>query len=124
MYQILPNLATCSYFESATPEGWIIVDIRDLGDNGENSVESIIDKIRLVGNLMCSGYKVVVRCQAGMSRSNTIACAAMVWCGVYRYWDEAWKVTQLACPRAMLNMDLFETVKKALRSLCIDEERL
>ena len=60
MFEILPNLATCSFIESATPEGWIIVDIRDLNDNGNNTVEAVKDKIQLVGNLMCSGYKVVV----------------------------------------------------------------
>src|SRR3989304_2422953 len=124
MYQILPNLATCSCFESNTPEGWIIVDVRDLGDNGTNFVKDVKDKIRLIGNLMCSGYKVVVRCDAGMSRSNTIACAAMIWCGVYQYWDDTWKIIQQVCPRAMLNLDFFDTIKKALIELNVNESRL
>lgn len=124
MFEILPNLGTCSIFESCTPEGWLIIDVRDLSDDGKNKIEDVANKISLVANLMYAGCKVVIRCQAGISRSNTIACAAMVYGGVFKYWDDAWKATQEACPRAWLNMDFFDAVRKALRSLYVNEERL
>jgi protein-tyrosine phosphatase len=117
MYEILPNLATCSILESNTPEGWVIVDVRDLIDGAGNSVEEVAKKISLVGNLMCAGFKVVVRCNAGMSRSNTIACAVMLWCQIYEFWDDAWKAVQETCPRAMLSQGFYNTVKKALLTL-------
>ena len=104
--------------EGNTPAGWIIVDVRDLRDDGKNSIEAVADKIQLVGNLLASGYRVVVRCQAGMSRSNAIACAAMVWINPEMYWDEAWKKIEKACPRARLNYEFYDTVKEALIKLC------
>lgn len=122
MFEILPNLGTCSIFESCTPEGWVIVDIRDLKDGTGNFIEDVAKKIELISNLMCSGYKVVVRCQAGMSRSNTIACAALMWCRVFDNWHDAWTHVQKCCPRAALNMDLFDTVKKALIYINIPED--
>ena len=113
MFEILPNLATCSIFESYTPEGWIIVDVRDLIDDAGNSVDEVGKKIELVANLLCSGHKVVVRCQAGMSRSNTIACAALLWCRVFPTWNETWNLIKEKCPRAMLSMGFYDTVKEA-----------
>ena len=124
VYQIRPNLATCSYFESATPQGWVIVDVRDLNDNEENTVDEVLNKIQLVGNLLCSGYKVVVRCQAGISRSNTIACAALLWTSPDRNWTQCWNEVKKHCPRAMLNPYFFDVVKKALRKLCVEKKRI
>lgn len=117
MYKIWDCLATCSMIESNTPAGWIVVDVRDLSDDGENSIEDVANKIQLIGNLLCSGFKVVVRCQAGISRSNTIACAAMVWINGEMYWDYAWKKIEKACPRARLNLEFYDTVKQALIKL-------
>lgn len=114
MYKILNELATCNMIEGNTPEGWIIVDVRDLQDGGKNSVDAVADKIQLVGNLLANGYKVCVRCQAGMSRSNTIACAVMVWINGEIYWNNAWNTVKSACPRAMLNLEFYSTVKQAL----------
>lgn len=118
VYWIWNELGTCNMLESNTPSGVIIIDVRDLKDGADNSVEAIADKIQLVGNLLASGYKIVVRCQAGMSRSNTIACAAMVWINPRMYWDEAWKKVEKACPRARLNLKFYSTVKVALIKLC------
>lgn len=117
MYKIWEELATCSMLESNTPEGWVIVDTRDLLDGAGNDVDKVAEKIMLVGNLLCSGQKVVVRCRAGMSRSNTIACAAMMWIYMDCNWDTAWAKVVKECPRAMLNLEFFETVKQALIKL-------
>jgi protein-tyrosine phosphatase len=114
VYWILPNLGTYSMFESYTEEGVVIIDVRDIKDGEGNSVEAVAKKIELISNLMCSGYVCVLRCQAGMSRSNTLACAALMWCRIFDNWGDAWKHVQNCCPRAVLNMDLFDTVKKTL----------
>jgi protein-tyrosine phosphatase len=120
-YWIWKNgLGTINMIENNTEVGVVIVDVRDLSDNGENDVAKVKDKIQLIGNLICSGYAVVVRCQAGISRSNTIACAVMVWVNPEMYWDEAWKKVEKACPRARLNQDFYQTVKKALIELSSD----
>lgn len=124
MYKITDYLATCNMIEGNTPEGWIIVDVRDLKDGKGNSIEDVADKIQLVANLLASGYKVVVRCQAGMSRSNHIACASLLYCRTYDFWDEAWNIVKTACPRAMNNTELYGTIKQAMIYLGLDKERL
>jgi protein-tyrosine phosphatase len=124
MYKIWDNLATCNLLESCTPEGWIIVDVRDLDDGKDNEVEQVKMKIMIVSNLMASGQKVVVRCLAGMSRSNTIACAAMMMMGNGRTWDHWWKKIEKACPRARQNLAFVDIVKKALLELGVDRDRM
>ena len=124
MYKIWENLATCSLLESLTPEGWIVVDVRDLKDGKDNSVEAVKIKIAMIGNLMCSGQKVVVRCLAGMSRSNTIACASMMLFDITHTWDHFWHIVEKACPRARQNLDFVDTVKKALEEMGVERKRL
>jgi len=124
MYKIWENLATCNLLESLTPEGWIVVDVRDLKDGKDNSVEAVKIKIAMIGNLMCSGQKVVVRCLAGMSRSNTIACASMMLFDITHTWDHFWHIVEKACPRARQNLDFVDTVKKALEEMGVERKRL
>ena len=125
MYEIIKDkLATCSLLESCTPEGWIIVDVRDLIDGEGNDIEAVKIKIMTVMNLLSIGHKVAVRCIAGMSRSNTIACAAMLMMGPNRDWDYYWQKITEKCPRAFMNMDFTDTVKEALIELGINRKLL
>lgn len=124
MYKIWGNLATCNMLESYTPEGWVIFDVRDLQDNGENSVEAVKKKIILIANLLGCGEKIVVRCMAGMSRSNTIACASMMVVNINHTWEHYWHIIEKACPRARQNLDFVDTVKKALEELGVERRRL
>lgn len=109
--------------ESCTPEGWIIVDVRDINDSGDNSIEELKTKITLVSNLLASGQKVVVRCLAGMSRSNSIACAAMMLINITLTWNDCWNQIRGTVPRAVVNNDLQDAVKKALSELIPDNRR-
>jgi protein-tyrosine phosphatase len=124
MYKIWENLATCNLLESLTPEGWIVVDVRDLKDGKDNSVEAVKIKIAMIGNLMSSGQKICVRCLAGMSRSNTIACASMMVVNIDHTWDHFWHIVEKACPRARQNLDFVDTVKKALEEMGVERKRL
>jgi protein-tyrosine phosphatase len=124
MFKILENLATCSLFESCTQEGWIVVDTRDLKDGPENDVEAVKMKLMIVANLMASGQKVVVRCLAGMSRSNTIACGAMMLINLDHMWDHYWHEVEKKCPRARQNLEFVDTVKKALEEMGVEKKRL
>ncbi len=110
--------------ESYTEEGVIIVDVRDLRDSGENSVEAVKKKIILVSNLLACGEKVIVRCMAGMSRSNTIACSAMMLFTMDHSWDHNWHVIEKACPRARQNLSFVDIVKKALLEIGVERKRL
>ena len=70
MYKIWDNLATASMFEM-TPEGWIVVDVRDISDITKNTQE-VKERMMLVGGLVANGWKVVIRCIAGINRSNVL----------------------------------------------------
>jgi len=120
------HLATCNILESMTPEGWIIVDVRDIKDGTGNDIEAIKTKIQIIANLLSVGQKVVVRCCGGISRSNTIACAVMVFMLNIDGRDFAyhWAKVRKACPRALINMGFFDEVKKALEELGVEEKRL
>lgn len=124
MFKIWENLATCNLLESYTPEGWIIFDVRDLNDSAENTIEALKIKIVLIANLMASGQKVVVRCMAGMQRSNTMACAAMMLFTMDHSWDHNWHVIEKACPRARQNLPFVDIVKKALLEIGVERKRL
>lgn len=110
--------------ESFTPEGWLIVDVRDLRDSGENTVEAVKKKIILIANLLANGERVIVRCMAGMSRSNTMACAAMMLFTMDHSWDHNWHVIEKACPRARQNLEFVDVVKQALLELGVERKRL
>ena len=123
MYWIWDNLGTCALTESCTPEGVVIVDVRDLLDNNKADLEAVKMRITLVQNLMSAGFKVCVRCIAGMSRSNLIACAAMTAFS-FHDWDYCWDQVKKKCPRANENTGFIEVVKKALLESGVDRKRL
>jgi protein-tyrosine phosphatase len=110
--------------ESYTPEGTIIVDVRDLNDSAENTIEVVKRKIILIANLLGCGERVIIRCMAGMSRSNTLACAALILFSLEHGWDHYWNEIQEKCPRARQNLEFVDVVKKALLELGVDRKRL
>jgi protein-tyrosine phosphatase len=125
VYWIWENkLGTCGLMESFTEEGVIIVDVRDLADSGEASIEAIKDKIVVIANLLSSGHKVCIRCVAGQSRSNSIACAVMTAMIQSRDWNYMWEKVREKCPRAFANLEFQDVVKKALVELGIPKERV
>lgn len=127
MYEIWKDhLATCNLLESMTPDGWIIVDVRDLKDGTNNDIEAIKVKIEVIANLLSIGQKVTVRCCGGISRSNTIACAVMTFMLNFegRDFDYHWGKVKKACPRALINRGFLDEVKVALKELGVDEKKL
>jgi len=115
------RLGTISLLESCTEEGVVIIDVRDLKDGKGNNIQKIKEKIELVANLLSAGQKIAVRCAGGISRSNAIACAVLVYIINGYSWEEPW-VAQWSrikkrCPRAQENPDLIREVKQALREL-------
>lgn len=120
MFKILDNLATCSIYESLTPEGWIIVDVRDLSDVERDSGR-IKKKIETIGSLLCMGVNVCVRCVGGMNRSNAIALSVMCYVNPQGIVDESWdfhfKVLKEKVPRVYITPDIERTCKKVLKDL-------
>jgi len=120
MYKLWDNLATCSLLESMTPEGWIIVDVRDISDV-ESSIDKIRKKIEIVSNLLCLGYRVCIRCVGGINRSNAIAIGVMCYMvpkggDVDETWDWHFSKLKAAVSRAHITHEIERTIKKFLKT--------
>jgi len=111
------NLGTCSMFE-LTERGVIIVDVRDLSDY-ETDIDKVREKMELIAGLTINGRRVMVRCVAGINRSNVLACAALCLLipkqkDLNMTWNHHWEVVRRKVPRAQPTQELIDTVKKAL----------
>jgi predicted protein tyrosine phosphatase len=119
MYKITENLATCSLMESLTPEGWIIVDVRDLSDVSTD-VKAIGKKIETIANLMAIGHNVCVRCVGGINRSNAIALGVLCYLypqgDVDETWDYHFKFLKTKVGRAHITPNIERTIKKFLNA--------
>ena len=63
-----------------TDDSWLVVDVRDLYDDGSNPIEDYEKKIDLTWELIQKHGKAVICCVAGISRSNAIAlCSSQVF---------------------------------------------
>lgn len=111
-YWIWDNLGTCSITEY-TIEGVIVVDVRDLKDGSEN-IGKIKHKLITIGGLLAMGHQVVIRCVAGMSRSNAVACGMLMLFNKIE-WYEAENLVKSKVPRCMINQDFADCVKQAVK---------
>lgn len=78
------NVGSGPYIEVSElelPPDCEIIDVRDLVDKSGNQKESILKKIALGIELLRNGKKVIVCCDYGMSRSNSIAI------GLIKTWE-------------------------------------
>lgn len=117
MNKITDYLATCD-IATLTPEGWIIVDVRNLTDF-EGNVEKVKERILIVTRLVAMGAKVCIRCVCGLNRSNTIAIATLCYlCNKNEYldtdWDRHYNFVKEIIPAMDIVPELEKTAKKAL----------
>jgi len=105
-------LGTCAVNEE-TPKGTIIVDIRDLEDDWNDPI-LIQRKIRIIIKTLSTGMPVIIRCQAGMSRSNAIAIATLCHLNG-KNWEENEELVRKRVPRMQLNMNLRDACKRTVR---------
>jgi hypothetical protein len=120
MNKITEFLATCD-IATLTPEGWVIVDVRDITDF-ERNVEKVKYKILLVTRLISMGAKVCVRCACGINRSNTIALSTLCYLLTKdKYldtdWDRHYNFIKAKIPVMALVPELVVTAKTALKEL-------
>lgn len=120
MNKITDFLATCD-IATLTPEGWVIVDVRNLTDF-EGNVEKVKERIFIVTRLISMGAKVCVRCVCGLNRSNAIAIATLCYlCNKNEYldtdWDRHYNFVKEKIPAMNIVPELEETTKKTLREI-------
>lgn len=119
---IWKNLGTCSLLDIA-PEGAIILDVRDIIDGKGNSIEILKMKISVGAGLLSMGQTVIIRCVAGMSRSNLIACAIMTYMVSTRTWNYHWERIRKVAPIAP-EMQLMDDVKQTLIKMGVNPKRV
>jgi hypothetical protein len=120
MFEIIDNLIVCDIGDLA-PEGWVIVDVRDLTDFEKNA-EKVKRKIMVVSHLLNMGERVCVRCACGINRSNTIVISVLCYRSnknVYldTDWDRHYNWVKKRNPSMELVPEIVETAKRALKQL-------
>jgi nucleoside-diphosphate-sugar epimerase len=76
---ITSRLGTCGMTQlPALKEGQVIVDVRDMVDKEGNSFQLIDDKISETISLLDQNKTVIICCDYGLSRSNSIAVGVMM----------------------------------------------
>ena len=74
---ITDRLGTASYRQAIVEAEVAIVDVRDLLDGPGNAPADVRDKIQEGVDLLRDGYRVVVCCEHGVSRSNAVAAGIL-----------------------------------------------
>jgi dTDP-4-dehydrorhamnose reductase len=109
---ITTQLGTASYYDLGadilSPD-IVIVDVRELVDKEGNPDDLILDKISLVTNAIGQGWRVLVCCDKGISRSNAIALGALLSDGMP--YDEAMRLFYAQGLKDM-NMALLHQIKR------------
>ena len=92
--------------------GTIIVDLRDIVD-GSNSIEDVIMAYNKVlsaagisSNLKC---KVVLQCEAGISRSCAFV-VALLYRASDMEWEDAIDFVKKKVPQCQMNLDLLDSI--------------
>ncbi len=109
---ITEHLGTAAYSEELKNESFAIVDVRDLVDKSGNSTTEINDKINLALNLLGQNKCVVICCDYGMSRSNSIAVGVLAKAEKIPF-AEALKLV-LDATKEELKLEVLAAVRKAV----------
>lgn len=118
VYWITRILGTKAAGEDLSPEeyGCIILDVRDLND-GKNETLPLVNTIKALNGLVRYaegvGKRVVVQCQAGISRSNVLVATLLVLDGLE--WDDALELVRKKCPRVQINQELLDQLRSIFK---------
>lgn len=123
---ILYNLGTCSIEETTEAHklyfaGVALIDIRDIADGKNETIEQILKHLRTIRYLLKEGYRVVIRCRAGISRSNTLVIGILHL--VYNLsYEDSEDLVKTKVPETNLNLDLMNDMKRAIEFLKKEEK--
>ena len=116
MYWITRTLGTASENEVIRKEEVDeVIYVTDLND-GWNSPEFIYLKVKQILIPIFQKKRVVLKCKAGISRSNAIATLILAFLG-NTSWDDAYTVVRELVPIAQVNPDLRDSCVEALKLL-------
>ena len=109
---ITPRLGTCAY-DQRPETGFYLVDVRHLVDKGGNASVAIRKCIEAGVAALKSGQVVLVACDFGVSRSNSIA-AGILSVAEGCSFDEAIARVLGATGEAEIKLDMIESVRSSL----------
>uniref|UniRef100_A0A6M3XDJ5 Putative dual specificity phosphatase catalytic domain n=1 Tax=viral metagenome TaxID=1070528 RepID=A0A6M3XDJ5_9ZZZZ len=97
--------------------GSIILDLRNLVD-GKNEITPLVNTIKnaIAFYTICRerNLRLILQCQAGISRAPAIAATILGLQCDYE-WDEALELIKKKCPRVNINQDLLEQLRSIFR---------
>jgi len=118
VYWITRRLGTKAANEDLKPEeyGAIIFDVRNLND-GKNEGLPLIKTLKALRGLITYAEgvdrKVIVQCQAGISRANAMVMTMLFLDGLT--WEDALELVKKRCPRMQINQELLDQLKEIFK---------
>lgn len=116
VYWILWNLGTSGEDDHEDLSTYKIFDVRDL-------VDGFIDPYLIAGRLLMiideikkNQSKIVVKCQAGISRSNALVMGILC-INNNMEWDDAHRIVKILVPRAAPNEGIINATKQAISAI-------
>lgn len=119
VYWITSALGTASYDDQYLltapryPPGVVVVDNRNLADGQENDPKLVWRNIKIGVLAVRGGSRVISQCQAGISRSNSVAAGILAVVGHIGFQDAVHKV-HVKVPHAYPHPLVLDSVKLAL----------
>jgi protein-tyrosine phosphatase len=113
MYWITSKLGTAAKYELPEIEKLENVEVVvgfDIRDGEGNTPLQIKRKVWKISEITSKGKRAVIVCKGGISRSNAIALAYLVWNGMN--YDKAYNLIREKVPIVQFNMALLDLVKK------------
>lgn len=122
MYQITNSLATAELgvsdyeetYQKYYDDGWLLIDVRNLKDDGTNKLEDYKKHVEEAVELLQLRQRVVVGCVAGESRSNSIAVGILVRHYEMDFYD-AMELVREKVPIAQMDPSHILKLKKLFR---------
>nr|MCU0323536.1 NAD-dependent epimerase/dehydratase family protein [Chitinophagaceae bacterium] len=116
MRWLIDNIGTAAYnevYNNKLYQDCVILDVRDLVDKSGNDSSYIQTKITECLSLLHAKSKVIICCDYGMSRSNSIAIGSISkWLKIE--FDEAVEIVKSKVDESGIKIEMLDTVYKAL----------
>jgi nucleoside-diphosphate-sugar epimerase len=110
---ITENLGTASWEETRDQTDFVVVDVRDMVDKAGNTTELVTQKIREALYHIDAGHKVVIACDYGISRSNSVAVGVLAKAFELSFSEAARRVMTITGEKA-LRVEVLARVREAL----------
>ena len=119
MYRITSTLATMDIdvadseplYQELERNGWFLIDIRDMADDGTNKLDYYKKRIDEGSELLELNCNIVIGCDAGISRSNSIALGILVKHFKMDFYD-ALELVKTKVPRCNIDPSHIRRLKK------------